>query len=54
MRKAVRTFEKGVANNCKNNPKAFWAHVRTKLKTKPGVAPLLENVKDKTSVVFSD
>ena len=54
MRKAVRKFEKGIANNCKINPKLFWAHVRSKLKTKPGVAPLLQNIKDKKSLVFDD
>ena len=33
MRQAKRKFEKGIANNSKTNPKAFWSHIRRKLKT---------------------
>ena len=32
----------------------FWKHVRRKLKTKPGVAPLYEDVDDKDSIKFKD
>ena len=32
----------------------FWSHVRGKLKTKSGVAPLLEDVTDKNSTKFDD
>ena len=38
----------------KSNPKAFWSHIRRRLKTKTGVAPLLENNNDKCSTKFSD
>ena len=54
MRQEKRIFERGIGLQCKNNPKVFWSHVRNKLKTKSGVAPLLENVKDKKSVKFDD
>ena len=54
MRKAKRNFEKIIAHNSKNNPKAFWSYVRSNLKTKAGVGPLLANVKDKTSTKFTD
>ena len=54
MRQAKRKFESNIARDSKTNPKAFWSHVRSKLKTKRGVAPLLENPKDKNSIKFSD
>ena len=38
----------------KNNPKIFWSHTRQKLKTKCGVAPLLDNEEDKNSLKFDD
>ena len=54
MRKAKRNFEKDVANKSKTNPKAFWSFVRSKLKTKAGVGPLLARADDKTSISFDD
>ena len=54
LRKAKRTFEKNIAEQAKSNPKAFWSHTRSKLKTKSGVAPLLENPKDPKSLKFND
>ena len=54
MRQAKKRYEKGICLEGKKNPKAFWAHVRQKLKTKSGVAPLLENVNDKESTKFDD
>ena len=53
-RRVKRKFEKDIGRKCKTNPKVFWSHIRSKLKTKTGVAPLLENVQDKNSVRFSD
>ena len=38
----------------KSNAKAFWSHTRRKLKTKCSVAPLLEDVKNKSSLKFKD
>ena len=38
IRNAKKQFEKLIATQ--SNPKAFWKHVRRKLKTKAGVAPL--------------
>ena len=50
----MRYFEKEIGNSCKNNPKVFWSHVRNKLNTKSGIAPLLENINDKKSIKFDD
>ena len=43
MRQAKRKFESDVAEKAKSNPKAFWYHVSSKLKTKVGVS-LMNNV----------
>ena len=49
LRKSKRLFEKGIAQRSKSKPKAFWSYARRKLKTKCSVAPLLEDVKNKSS-----
>jgi len=54
LRKAKRLFEKGIAKQCKKNPKGFWAYSRSKLKTRSGIAPLLSNPEDKETIVFDD
>ena len=54
MRQYKRRFEKDIARKSKISPKAFCAHVRRRLKTRSGVAPLLENVKDKASMKLKD
>ena len=54
MRKATRKFERNVAGASKTNPKSFWAYVRRRMKTKSGIAPLLEDNNDKSSLKFSD
>ena len=54
MRKSKREFEKNIGAQSISNPKIFWSHVRSKLKTKSGVAPLLQDVTDKTSTKFDD
>ena len=54
LRKAKRDFEKNIAAKVKNNPKSFWGHVRQRLKSKSGIAPLLKDPKDKSSTKFSD
>ena len=54
IRKSKRLFEKGIASRSKSNPKEFWKYVRNKLKTKSGVSPLLQNVKDPNSLKFDD
>ena len=54
IRQAKRGFEKRIARNAETNPKAFWAHIRRRLKTKSGVAPLLENDNNKDSTMFGD
>ena len=37
LRKLVREFEKGIVDDIKSNPKAFWKYVKSKSKTKSGV-----------------
>ena len=54
VRKDKRRFEQKIAKEGKLKPKLFWSHARRKLKTKVGVAPLLANLDDKTSLVFDD
>ena len=54
IRKAKRSFEGDVAEKALTNPKAFWCHVNSKLKSKVGISPLLENEDDKESIKFSD
>ena len=54
LRKAKRSHERSIAFESKVNPKRFWYHTRRKLKSKSGIAPLLENMKDKDSLKFND
>ena len=49
-----RRFESSIAEESKTNPKPFWSHVRGKLKTKEGIAPLREDPKDAKSMKFTD
>ena len=43
-----------IANDAKSNPKAFWAYTRAHLKTKSGVAPLLGDPSDMSSIKHND
>ena len=54
LRRAKRSYERGVADDAKAVPKRFWYHARRKLKTKSGIPPLLENVLDKESLRYDD
>ena len=54
IRKSKRNFERNVGIQSKSNPKIFWSHVRSKLKTKTGVTPLLQDEKDEISTKFDD
>ena len=54
MCKARKTFEKVIAFEAKRSPKMFWLHAQSKLKTKTGMAPLLDNPKDSVSLRFDD
>ena len=54
LRKAKRRFERDIAMKAKTEPKAFWGHTRRKLKTKTGVAPLLSDPKDSSSMKFDE
>jgi hypothetical protein len=52
-RRAIREFEKKIAAEAKNNPKAFYAYARSKLKTKEGIADL-EDGKGSTATSDED
>ena len=54
MCQAKRRFERDIAKKSKSDPKVFWSHIRHRLETKSGVAPLLENPQVKDSMKFSD
>ena len=54
MQKLKKEMERNIARKSKSNPKAFWTHIRKHLKTKAGIAPLLENINDKNSKKFDD
>ena len=49
IRKSKREFERNIGIPSK----MFWSHVPSKLKTKTGVAPLLQDEKDETSTKFN-
>ena len=49
-----RQHELKIANDAKSNPKAFWAYSRAHLITKSGVAPLLRDPGDLTSIKHND
>ena len=53
-RQAKRNFENDIAKKSKSNPKVFWCHIRSRLKTRSGVAPLLEDENDKDSIKVLD
>ena len=54
LRKEKRKFEREIALKAKSNPKAFWIHTRRSLKSKSGIAPLLNDPNNKDSMKFSD
>ena len=53
-RQLKRKHELAIASCAKSNPKAFYAHTRSMLKTKAGVAPLLQDTEDASSLTFED
>ena len=54
LRQEKKDFERKICSQSNKNPKVFWSYVRSNLKTKTGVSPLLENKDDPTSVRFDD
>ena len=46
IRKSKREFEKSIGIQSKSSRKIFWSHVFSKLKTKTGVTPVLQDEKD--------
>ena len=53
-RKAKRNYEKGISEQSKSQPKAFWKFSNQKLKTKSCVAPLLANPENPHSLCYDD
>ena len=54
IRQSKRLFEKGLSDRSKKNPKEFWKYARSKLRTKTGVSPLLQDVDNPDSLKFGD
>ena len=54
IRKSKTEFKRNIGIQSKSNPKTFWSQVRSKLKTKTGVATLLQDEKDETLTKFDD
>ena len=54
LRKAKRSYERGIADDAKINPKRFWYHARRKLKCKSSIASLLEDIKNTNSLKYDD
>ena len=54
LRKAKRSYERGIANDAKKIPKRFWYHARRKLKTKSSISPRLEDIKNADSLRYDD
>ena len=52
IRKSRRELERNNGIQSKGNPKLFWSHVGSKVKTESGVTPLLQDEKDETSTKF--
>ena len=48
--KSKREFERNIGIQSKSNPKIFWSNVRSKLKTKTGVALLSQDKKGETLI----
>ena len=53
-RQLKKKHESTIAESAKSNPKAFYAHTRALLKTRTGVAPLLSNPEDQSTLTFED
>ena len=53
-RQLKRKHESKIAACAKSNPKAFYAHTWSILKTKAGVAPLIGNPDDPSTLTFKD
>ena len=54
IRQHKREYEGNICNQAKDNPKRFWQHIRSNLKTKSGIHPPLKSPTDKNSIKFED
>ena len=54
IRGIKKNIERKIATSAKTNPKAFWSHIRKTLKTKPGIAPLFNNLDGTGPLKFED
>ena len=54
LRQEKKDFERKICNQSNENPKAFWSYIRSNLKTRTGVYPLLQIKDDPTSLKVDD
>jgi len=54
MRNTKIKFKKDIVEQSKRSPKVFWSHARSKLNTKSGISPLLEDTKIKSTMRVTD
>ena len=52
-RKVIKTQERLITENVKDNPKIFWKHVQTKVRTKSRVSDLYVDEEKKEKAVNS-
>ena len=51
MKNITKEYEKGLARDPKENPKAIWKYINSKSKTKEGIGNLLKDPSDKNSII---
>lgn len=49
VNKMKKKFEKGLSENAKKNPKSIWRYIKSKSKTREGIADLHTNPEDTNS-----
>eukprot|EP00111_Clytia_hemisphaerica_P017404 TCONS_00051471-protein len=54
LTRSKREFEKKISEQSKTNPKRFWKYVRSNLKARTGIHPLLENPNNENSIKYDD
>ena len=50
-RDIIKEYERGLAREAKENPKAIWKYIDLKSKTKEGIGNLLKDLCDRNSVI---
>ena len=54
LTRSKRDYEKNISNQSNRNPKRFWKYIRSNLKTKSGIHPLLKVPNDESSIKYDD